>query len=301
MSNQSLQKKNREDVQRGLSSLLGNISTINSSPQLISSNRIPLHLVTVNPNQPRTYFDEESLQELATSIKLHDIIQPITVTKLSDGKYQLISGERRLRAATIAGLKDIPAFLREVGDNDLLELALLENVQRENLNPIEIALSYRRMIDELNYTQEKIAERMGVDRTLVSHYIRLLKLPPVIQESVKKEEITMGHARTLIGIEEIDRQLFVFNEVKEKNLNVRQTEALVKQVQVSPKKNIVAEIKKEERLNPAYKKLEDTLCSHFETKVVLNHRKNGEGVLEFHYQSLNDLNNLLDKLRVDQN
>ena len=162
-----------------------------------TANRVPLDQIELNPKQPRKDFDETALSELAASLKMHDIIQPLTVSKLPSGKYRLIAGERRFRAAKIAGLKDVPVYVRQSNDSDLLELALLENLQRENLNAIEIALSYKRLMEELDYTQEQLAERMGKERSTISNYIRLLKLPPDIQIAVRTSVISMGHARAL--------------------------------------------------------------------------------------------------------
>src|SRR5438552_5633528 len=231
-------KQNKEALGKGIRSLLQSIDADlkTSSGHLketvvenvTTSNRISVDEIETNPKQPRRDFDEQSLNELANSIKLHDIIQPVTVTQLTDGKYQLISGERRWRAAKVAGLKDIPAYVRHADDQQLLELALLENLQREDLNAIEISLSYKRMMDELNLTQEQVAENMGKDRSTVTNYIRLLKLPPDIQVAVRSGELSMGHARALINVDMIDKQLFIFDEIKTKGLSVRQTEALVR-------------------------------------------------------------------------
>ena len=192
--------------------------------------RIPVADIEINPKQPRRDFDEQALKELSDSIKMHDIIQPVTVSKLPSGKYRLISGERRWRASKLAGLVDIPAYIRQANDQELLELALLENLQRENLNAVEIALSYKRLMEELDYTQEQVAERMGKDRTTVTNYIRLLKLPPDIQLAVRTGSLSMGHARALINVDTIDKQLYVFQHIKQKELSVRQTEVLVRQL-----------------------------------------------------------------------
>lgn len=183
-----------------------------------------------NPKNPRKDFDEQGMKELAASIKLHDIIQPLTVSKTASGKYQLIAGERRFRAAKLAGLQDVPVYVRHANDSELLELALLENLQREDLNAIEIGLSYKRMMDEINYTQEEVAERMGKERSTITNYIRLLKLPPDIQLAVRNGNVSMGHARALINIDTVDKQLYVFSEIKNKGLNVRQTEDLVRKL-----------------------------------------------------------------------
>src|SRR5205809_1878594 len=241
-------KQNKDALGKGIRSLLQSIdadlktSTGHLKNTVVESvtsvNRIPVDEIEANPKQPRHDFDEQSLHELASSVKRHDIIQPITVSKLPTGKYRLISGERRLRAAKMAGLKDIPAYVRQADDQQLLELALLENLQREDLNAMEIALSYKRMMEELNYTQEQVAERMGKERSTVANYIRLLKLPPDIQVAVRNGELSMGHARALINIDTIDKQIYLFHEIKSKQLSVRQTEDLVRNLYKSPKTDV---------------------------------------------------------------
>lgn len=256
--------------------------------------RIPLQDIEVNPGQPRHDFDEHTLQELASSIKLHDIIQPVTVSRISNGKYRLIAGERRWRAAKLAGLKDIPAYIRQANDSELLELALLENLQRENLNSIEIALSYKRLMEELNYTQEQVAERMGKDRTTVTNYIRLLKLPPDIQLAVRNGSLSMGHARALVNVDTVDKQLYVFQQVKQKDLSVRQTENLVRQLyKAAPVKK---EVKNE--LQQVYRKIEDNLAEQYSTKVKLKHNKNGTGSITIEYFSLEQFNHILKEMGV---
>ncbi|MBD0332006.1 MAG: ParB/RepB/Spo0J family partition protein [Chitinophagaceae bacterium] len=297
-------KQNKEALGKGIRSLLQNIDTelkttagqLNSTAvqAVTSSLRIPIENVEPNPKQPRRDFDEQSIQELANSIKLHDVIQPITVTKTHGNKYRLIAGERRWRAAKAAGLKDIPAYVRQANDNEFLELALLENLQREDLNAMEIALSYKRMMDELDYTQEQVAERMGKDRSTVANFIRLLKLPPDIQIAVRNGEISMGHARALINVDTIDKQLFIFDEIRTKGLSVRQTENLVRNFykQTENKKS------KSSSLPSAYKKIEDKLASHFSTRVKLKHTKNGSGQITIEYYSDQELNKLLDQMNV---
>jgi ParB family transcriptional regulator, chromosome partitioning protein len=257
--------------------------------------RIPIADIEVNPKQPRRDFDELALKELADSIKMHDIIQPVTVSKLPTGKYRLISGERRWRASKLAGLKDIPAYIRQANDQELLELALLENLQRENLNAVEIALSYKRLMEELDYTQEQVAERMGKDRTTVTNYIRLLKLPPDIQLAVRTGAISMGHARALINVDTVDKQLYVFHQVKQKELSVRQTEALVRQLYKSaPVKPAV-----KGALPQAFQRIEDNLASQFGTKVKVNHSKKGNGSILIEYYSLEQFNQILKTLGTD--
>jgi len=301
-------KKDKEALGKGIRSLLQSIDADlkTTSGELKSSVveavtnmlRIPLDQIETNPRQPRHDFDETALQELAHSIRLHDIIQPVTVSKLPSGKYRLISGERRFRAAKIAGLKDLPAYVRQADDQQLLELALLENLQREDLNAMEIALSYKRMMEELNYTQEQVAERMGKERSTVANYIRLLKLPPDIQVAVRSNQLSMGHARALINVDTVDKQLYLFNEIKTKGLSVRQTEELVRKLykENTPVKNSV-----KPSMPEAFKRIEDNLASHFSTRVKLNHNKKGEGSISIEYYSLQELNKLLDQLGVSVN
>jgi ParB family chromosome partitioning protein len=300
-------KQNKDLIGKGLRSLLQNIDAdlktttgalkTDVVDQVTHTTRIALKDIQINPKQPRRDFDESALNELAASIKLHDIIQPLTVSKLPGGKYQLIAGERRFRASKIAGLKDVPAYIRQANDQQLLELALLENLQREDLNAVEIALSYKRMMEELSYTQEQVAERMGKERSTVTNYIRLLKLPPDIQLAVRNGSLSMGHARALVNIDTIDKQLFVFNEVKQKELSVRQTEELVRNMYKADKSGAVKSSVKSD-LPAAYKKIEDNLASHFATKVKMVHNKKGYGSITLEYYSLEELNKLLDAMNV---
>jgi ParB family chromosome partitioning protein len=251
--------------------------------------------IEVNPHQPRKDFDETALSELAASIKIHGIIQPLTVSAIPNGRYRLIAGERRLRASKVAGLKEVPVYIRQSNDENLLELALLENLQRENLNAIEIALSYKRLMDDLDYTQEQVAERMGKDRSTVTNYIRLLKLPPDIQVAVRNGVISMGHARAIINVDVVDKQLYIFSEIKTRGLSVRQTEDLVRKLYTP---NTVKTTVKQE-LPDAFKKIEDNLASDFGTRVKLSHNKKGYGSILFEYYSLEELNSLLEKLKTN--
>lgn len=295
---------NKKDaLGKGIRSLLENIdadlkNTAGSlkpeiAQQASASMRISLDQIEVNPKQPRRDFDDTALSELAASIKMHDIIQPLTVSRLPNGKYRLIAGERRFRAAKIAGLKDLPVYIRQANDADLLELSLLENLQRKDLNAIEIALSYKRLMDELEYTQEQVAERMGKERTTVTNYIRLLKLPPDLQVAVRNGTISMGHARALINVDMVDKQLYIFNEIKKRDLSVRQTEELVRKLYTSAVKVAVKPV-----LPAALKKIEDNLASEFNTRVKLKHNKKGKGSILFEYYSVEELNALLDKLNI---
>ncbi len=301
----SLSKKN-DALGKGIRSLLQNIDTDLKNTagslktevveQKVGVQRVALDKIEVNPHQPRKDFDETALSELAASIKMHNIIQPLTVSALAGGKYRLIAGERRFRASKIAGLKDVPVYVREANADQLLELALLENLQRENLNAIEIALSYKRLMEDLDYTQEQVAERMGKERSTVTNYIRLLKLPPDIQVAVRNGIISMGHARALINVDMVDKQLFIFSEIKNKQLSVRQTEDLVRKMYTSGGA-VKSSVKPS--LPPAFKKIEDNLASTFSTKVKLVHSKKGNGSITFDYFSLDELNGLLDKLKIN--
>jgi ParB family chromosome partitioning protein len=301
-------KKNNEALGKGIRSLLQSIdadlkttsgelktSVVEAATNML---RIPLEQIETNPRQPRHDFDETAMQELAHSIRLHDIVQPVTVSKLPTGRYRLISGERRFRAAKIAGLKDIPAYVRLADDQQLLELALLENLQREDLNAMEIALSYKRMMEELNYTQEQVAERMGKERSTVANYIRLLKLPPDIQVAVRSNQLSMGHARALINVDTVDKQLYLFGEIKSKGLSVRQTEELVRRLY---KEGHTVKDSVKPALPEGFKRIEDNLASHFSTRVKLNHHKKGQGNISIEYYSLQELNKLLDQLGVSIN
>jgi ParB family chromosome partitioning protein len=291
---------------KGIRSLLQNIDTDLQTTegrlknevveQATTSSRVALKDIAINPKQPRRDFDETSLNELAASIKLHDIIQPLTVAKLANGKYQLIAGERRFRASKLAGLTDVPVYIRQANDNELLELALLENLQRENLNAVEIGLSYKRMMEELNFTQEQVAERMGKERSTVTNYIRLLKLPPDILLSVRNGTLSMGHARALINIDTVDKQLFVFKEILANDLSVRKTEELVRNIYKTDKK--ASDNSGKSTLPPAYKKIEDNLASHFSTKVRMAVNKNGTGSITLEYFSLDELNKILDQMNI---
>lgn len=302
MSNNPSNKK--EALNRGIRSLLGSIDADmkNSAGSLktevvtktTSSSKILLEDILANPRQPRQDFDLKGLEELAQSIKLHDIIQPLTVTRLPSGKYKLIAGERRWRAAKMAELKEVPVYIREVNDQQLLELALLENLQRENLNAIEIGLSYQRLMDECSMTHDQVATRMGMDRSTVSNYVRMLKLPPDIILAVRKGSLSMGHARALINVGEVEKQLFVFNTIVLKKLSVRQTEELVKQLYKPSKKAVGIKNK----ISSPFQKIQDQLSSHFATKINIEHQQTGRGKIVFEYYSLEELNSILDKMKV---
>lgn len=229
---------------RGLSALLENAKTdittkgIGENAAVVNSvSVIKIKNIETNPFQPRTNFEETALQELSDSIKQHGIIQPLTVRKLGYDRYQLISGERRFRASQMAGLTEVPAYIRIADDQEMLEMALVENIQREDLDPIEVSLSYKRLIDECNLTQEQLSEKVGKQRSTVTNFLRLLKLPAPIQKALRDREITMGHAKALINIDNEDRQLAIFAMALEQDLSVRQIEDLARgeKIKVTPK------------------------------------------------------------------
>jgi ParB family chromosome partitioning protein len=225
----------KQALGRGLSALLkdpeNDIKSVDDkNADKVVGNIIELEIeaIEINPFQPRSNFNEDSLRELATSIKELGVIQPITVRKLDFNKYQLISGERRLRASTLMGLTTVPAYIRIANDNESLIMALVENIQRHDLDPIEIALSYQRLIDEIQLTQEQMSERVGKKRSTIANYLRLLKLDPIIQTGIRDGFITMGHGRAIINIEDLDIQTDIYQKIVSQNLSVRDTEALVK-------------------------------------------------------------------------
>lgn len=296
----------KAQIGKGIGALLGNIKDeVNSFQKAVpqsdevlvgSITRIPLSQIEVNPHQPRRTFEEGPLRELAESIRLHDIIQPITVVKGGNKTYKLISGERRFKASQLAGLTDIPAYVRTANDQEILEMGLLENLQREDLNAIEIGLAYKRLMDECHLTQEEVAERMKKERSTVTNYIRLLKLPPSVQVSVRSKQLSMGHARALVGLEHIEQQLFAAKEIIEKQLSVRAAEDLVKKLIEKPATTKAGATKA--ILPPAYKRIEDQIASHLSTKVILDRKKNGRGSITLEFYNDNDLERILDKMNL---
>lgn len=265
----------------------------NESSSLGSISFVKISQVQVNPFQPRTDFDTEALHELADSIRLQGLIQPITVRQAGQSSYQLISGERRLRASKLAGLTEIPAYVRTANDQQMLEMALIENIQRENLNAIEVALSFQRMIDECSLKQEELGDRVSKNRSTVTNYLRLLKLPPVIQASIRDKEISMGHARALISVEDPVKQLYIYQEIVKHGLSVRKVEELVRQIQKSGNGKKAA---KAEAMSFQYLKIQDDLASKFSTNVKLKMRDKGTGSIEIAFLSDDDLNRILEML-----
>lgn len=294
--------KRKNALGRGLGALLDESSANESSlpkqkswaPNGVAE--IIISEIETNPFQPRTHFDETALEELAESIRIQGIIQPITIRRLSAGKYQLIAGERRYQASKIAGLTKIPAYIRAANDQQMLEMALIENIQRENLNAIEIALSYQRLLSECDLRQEDLGERVGKNRSTVTNYLRLLKLPPDIQIGLRDKKISMGHARALISIENIDTQLEVYRRIISQDLSVRQVEALVKLI--GKDKSEKSELKEHTEKSPELIKLQSTLASHFGTKVVVNANQKNKGEIKIPFISVQDLNRILEILDI---
>ncbi|MEO6524587.1 MAG: ParB/RepB/Spo0J family partition protein [Mucilaginibacter sp.] len=269
---------------------------VESSPQVNdmgSVNEIRISEIEVNPFQPRTEFDEQALLELADSIKLQGLIQPITVRKVSGHEYQLISGERRLRASKLAGLKTIPAYIRLANDQQMLEMALIENIQRENLNAIEVALSFQRMIDECSLKQDELSERVSKNRSTVTNYLRLLKLPPTIQASIRDGRITMGHAKALITIADPVNQLFIHQQILQGGLSVRKVEEIAREIQNQSQKK---EVKRPAGLSFQVQKIQDDLASRFGARVKVKIGDQGKGAIEIPFLSENDLGRILEML-----
>jgi len=297
---------------RGLSALLSDSSADEKlevdhfpvSPSAAQGNvpssgmtEIDMEEIEVNPFQPRSHFDQEAIAELAESIRVHGIIQPITVRRLSAHQYQLISGERRFQASKLAGLKSIPVYLRSANDQQMLEMALIENIQRENLNAIEIALSYQRLMTECNLKQEELGERVGKNRTTVTNYLRLLKLPPDIQIAVRDNRLSMGHARAIINVDNADQQLYIFKKAIGEELSVRKVEELVREL---GQKSGVKSTATESSTPPPSREiaqLQTILSSHFGTRVAVK-SDGAKGDIRIPFVSVEDLNRILDILKM---
>lgn len=288
----------KQALGRGLSALLKDPnndikSASDKNADKVVGNIVELELdaIDVNPYQPRTSFNEEALSELATSIKELGVIQPITVRKIGFNKYQLVSGERRLRASKIAGLKTIPAYIRIANDQESLEMALVENIQRQDLDPIEIALSYERLIDEIQLTQEQLSERVGKKRSTITNYLRLLKLDPIIQTGMRDGFISMGHGRALINIENRKQQLDIYEQIIAQKLSVRETEELVRNLQNGSSSN-QSKTTTKTQIPENVKKDIEALSNYFGTKVAVKFSSNGKGKLTIPFQSEEDFKRL---------
>lgn len=291
--------KKKSGLGRGLGALLedsGESLSLKKKPNGVTTgaiDEIALGQIETNPWQPRTEFDEESLIELTDSIKVQGIIQPITVRSLNNKTYQLISGERRLQASKRAGLKTIPAYVRSANDQQMLEMALIENIQRENLNAMEVALSYQRLLTECKLKQEELGDRVGKNRTTVNNYLRLLKLPPAIQAALRDGRISMGHARAIVSIENVDLQLSIFKQTLQNDLSVRKVEDLVRN-----SGNTNTEEPKTVEANPEIKGLQTKLSSHFGSKINVKANDQNKGEIKIPFNSTEDLNRIIEILAI---
>lgn len=302
MAKKVVKKVGKKDLSKGLRALLAN----NELEEKLAENQaemvkelahtfamLPIEQIEANPEQPRKEFTEDALEELASSIEVHGLIQPITVRRLSPKEYQLISGERRLRASQIAGLEEVPAFIRVANDQELLEMALVENIQREELNAIEIAITYQRLLEECNLTHEKLAQRVGKNRTSITNFLGLLRLPVEMQDAVKEKKISMGHARALKGVENLLLQKKLFNETMNLNLSVRALEKKIANYKAGKKSSRPPK----ESLPHEYKNVRSSFRSFFGTKGVdLKLKDDGKGQIVIKFSSVDELNQLLDRI-----
>ena len=293
-------KVKKNELGLGIRALLSDIEDHQPKPKKEKAikeltNRVamlPLEAIHVNPFQPRKEFDAEQLEDLSKSIKVHGLIQPISVRSMGNNEFQLISGERRLRASKIAQLESIPAYIRSAAnDQEMLEMALIENIQRQDLNPVEVAITYQRLLDECQLTHENLSDRVGKRRSTVTNFIGLLKLPPQIQQGLKEETISMGHAKALRSIKDIALQLSVYNETIDKGLSVRALEDLVRRL------NQPAEKKSTPQSSPiagAYQDIQNRLCTRLESKVEMKIKGKGKGQIVINFKSDDELNRILD-------
>lgn len=296
--------KQKRALGRGLSALLETTETditsksalgTDGSKTLGSVAMLPVAQIEANPFQPRTTFEKEALVDLANSIKEHGIIQPVTVRKLGYDKYQLISGERRFRASQAAGLTEVPAYIRIANDQSMLEMALVENIQRRDLDAIEVALSFQRLLDECDLTQEALSQKVSKKRSTVTNYLRLLKLPAVIQKAIRERELSMGHARALVGIDDEIEQIKLFKKIVDEGLSVRDIEELARNTAVQSKAK-KSNPKKKNLLTFEQQKFRDNLGEMLRTKVQLTRDASGKGKLVVNFDSDDDLDRITDIL-----
>jgi ParB family chromosome partitioning protein len=288
---------------RGLGALLTNPETdVTSKNDLYGKfvvgaiSTIPISQIETNPFQPRSIFEEEALAELSESIEKQGIITPLTVRKLGYDKYQLISGERRLRAATMAGLEEVPAYIRVASDQQMLEMAIVENLQRTDLNAMEIAIGFQRLIEDCNLTQEQLAQQMGKNRSTVTNFLRLLKLPAAIQIALQDNRISMGHARALISVDDPETQLNLFREMLDKELSVRETEQMVRETSAVKAKTVKGKQLKINSLPDRYLHISDKLKQKFSPSVELKIQNKGKGSIVIPFRSEQELEDILKKL-----
>lgn len=298
----SSNQKKRPALGKGLSALLESSATDITSRELSDSSvlgsvaMLPIDHIEANPFNPRTHFEAEALEELSESIATHGIIQPLTVRKLGRNKYQLISGERRFKASQIAGLKEVPAYIRVANDQAMLEMALVENIQREDLNAIEVALSYQRLIKECDLTQEKLGKQISKSRTSITNHLRLLKLPAKIQLAVREKEISMGHARALVAIDEEVKQLSIFDKIIEDNLSVRQVEDLIREGKETSSEGKKQKEKPKHKVTETQNEFTDRFSDRVAAKVQIKKQPNGNGKVIINFNSEVDLNRIIEIL-----
>lgn len=277
---------------RGLGALIEGVEKETLEKKVEANKDIAIDAIDQNPFQPRTSFDEQSLTELAASIRKLGIVQPLTVRESGDGRYQLIAGERRLRAARLAGLTHVPAYVRTADDQAMLELALVENIQREDLDAMEVAISFHRLTEECSLTQEQLSERVGKQRSTVANYLRLLKLPAEIQLGIRNKQITMGHARTLVNIEDPGRQMGVYYKIIDGELSVRQTEDLVRHLQ-SEKVRDPEKLERKRKLNSDFEQLSEHLNRIFSAKVNFRINEQGKGKIVIPFDNPEEMERIL--------
>lgn len=292
----------KKELGKGLRALLSNIEQTNNAEtkkEMVktltsTTSAIPVEEIEVNPFQPRIEFDNEALMDLAKSIKVHGLIQPVTVRAMGDSKYQIISGERRWRASKMAGIKEIPAYVRVANDQEMLEMALIENIQRADLNAIEIAISYQRLMDECALTHEALADRVGKNRSTVTNYVRLLKLPPEIQTGIKSGEFSMGHARSLAGIDDMVRQLHLYKKAVSDHLSVRQLEQMVKD---STNSKSGQEKSQEQPRDNEINRITKELSKIMGVKISIKRDAKGKGMVQIPFSSDVEFNSIYDLLK----
>jgi len=277
---------------RGLGALIEGVEKEVLDKKVEPNMNISIDAIDGNPFQPRAHFDNQALEELASSIRKLGLVQPITVREAADGRFQLIAGERRLRAARMAGLTHVPAYIRTADDQAMLELALVENIQREDLDSIEVAISFQRLIEECKLTQEQLSGRVGKQRSTISNYLRLLRLPAEIQLGIRNRQLTMGHARTLVNIEDPKTQIEVYYRIIDNDLSVRQTEELVRSLQ-SEKIKDPARMARRKKLNEDFRQLSDHLNSIFSTKVSFKINEQGKGKIVIPFNNPEEMERIL--------
>jgi ParB family transcriptional regulator, chromosome partitioning protein len=277
---------------RGLGALIEGVEKEVLEKKVEANLQIAIDSIDGNPFQPRTRFDETALEELASSIRQLGIVQPLTLRETGNGRYQLIAGERRLRAARLAGLTHVPAFIRTADDQAMLEIALVENIQREDLDAVEVAISYQRLIEECKLTQEQMSDRVGKQRSTVANYLRLLKLPAEIQLGIKNKQLTMGHARTLINIEDPKKQIKVYYKIIDDDLSVRSTEELVRVLQADNLKDS-SKVEKKKKLNEDFTQLSNHLERIFSSKVNFRINEKGKGKIVILFDTSEEMERIL--------